>query len=429
MISNKYILFFLTGFYIIFLFLLDFYIFETYSNYFWCVSFEYFEILNTYLPIHCDEGPYFEASQKLSYFFSENNPYQKRPLYILLITVISWILNFFAFGYLSEYFIFRLSMLLIQYLILFFIAVGITKLFRISRINFLSIITLFSIFSIPNIRWNIFYPSHGNLTLLFLIITLNKIFNNNKVIKNSKLFFLLMGIGSLFHRTALIYGLIYLFFSIVKEKNGNIKNYFFYIFNLLIPTFLYESYVHFSIYDSYDWNREVYGQFYWIINVLNGKQVKYHDTSCHQIDLFLNCYFENTMHFISYFTVLVIFLGVLCIYNLQILKDQVIGYLFGISTVIYIFWSLQGLYQNFRFINYSIGYLLFLTLIFINFKYFRDWILSLAIISYQFSIFYLEPFSITTLKVNNVTYFSIILFTLFFLKQLRINFEKHQIEN
>ena len=136
MISNKYILFFLTGFYIIFLFLLDFYIFETYSNYFWCVSFEYFEILNTYLPIHCDEGPYYEASQKLSYFFSENNPYQKRPLYILLITVISWILNFFAFGYLSEYFIFRLSMLLIQYLILFFIAVGITKLFRISRINF-----------------------------------------------------------------------------------------------------------------------------------------------------------------------------------------------------------------------------------------------------------------------------------------------------
>lgn len=422
--NNKYILFSLTGFYIIFLFILDFYIFETKSDYFWCVSFEYFEILNTYLPIHCDEGPYYEASQKLSFFFSENNPYQKRPLYILLITVIRRVLNIFAFGYLSEYFIFRLSMLFIQYIILFFIAVGTANLFRINRINFLSIITLFSIFSIPNVRWNIFYPSHGNLTLLLLIITLIKIFNNNKVIKNSKLFFLLMGILSLFHRTALVFGLIYLLFSIIKKKNENIKNYFFYIFNLLIPTFLYELIVRFSKYDSYDWNREVYGQFYWIIDILNGKQIEYHDTSCHQINLFLNCYFENTLHFLSYFMVLVIFSGVLCAYNLEILKDKFIGYLFGISTVIFIFWSLQGLYQTFRFINYSIGYFLFLTLIFINFKYFKDWILSLAIITYQFSIFYLEPYSITTLKPNNVTYFSIILFALFFFNQLTIKFKK-----
>ena len=53
------------------------------NQYFWCVSVKNDFVLpiigNIKLPIHCDEGPYLSAISSVEYFFSEINPYQKRP--------------------------------------------------------------------------------------------------------------------------------------------------------------------------------------------------------------------------------------------------------------------------------------------------------------------------------------------------------------
>ena len=117
--------------YSVILILFEIVLFPIDNSYFWCVSFNYFEDINTYLPIHCDEGPYLEASQSIDYFFSENNPYQKRPLYVLTISLFRKLLNLITFGYISNYLIFRISIFLIQYIIVVMIAFNFIKLLKI----------------------------------------------------------------------------------------------------------------------------------------------------------------------------------------------------------------------------------------------------------------------------------------------------------
>ena len=164
-------------------------LFPTDNSYFWCVSFNYFEDISAYLPIHCDEGPYFKASQSVDYFFSENNPYQKRPLYVLTISILRKLLNLITFGYISNYLIFRISILLVQYLIVILIAFNFIKLFKIKKFDFITLLSLFSLIAIPNIRWNLLYPSHGNLTLLLLLITLVKLNEDDSSFKGNFYFF------------------------------------------------------------------------------------------------------------------------------------------------------------------------------------------------------------------------------------------------
>ena len=101
------------------------------------MTFNYFEVIDTYLPIHCDEGPYFESSQSIEYFFSESNPYQKRPLYILSISLITKFIEIVSFDILSDYQIFRISMLFIQCIIIFFIGLIVSIIFLLKNFKIL----------------------------------------------------------------------------------------------------------------------------------------------------------------------------------------------------------------------------------------------------------------------------------------------------
>ena len=120
--------------------------------------------------------------------------------------------------------------------------------------------------------------------------------------------------------------------------------------------------------------------------------------------------------------ILVIFTSLLFAYNAfyKSGKFAKIKILFYLSSGIYLFWSLQGWYPNYRFINYSLGYLLTLAYILIvsNYEYKKNAGYT-SLILYFLSINYLEPYSQIDLNLNHITFFSIIGFTYYFVSILR----------
>mgnify|MGYP001191269580 CR=1 FL=1 len=413
MITKKTInLAILTFFYFIVAYFIEFILLRANDSYFWCISLNYFELIQNVLPIHCDEGPYRHASESIDFFFSENNPYQKRPIYVFSISLIRNIISFLSFGLINEYIEFRISMIIIQYIILFLICQNTVKYFSIDKIDFRNLLLLFSIFSIPNIRWNLFFPSHGNITFLLLIYTLKKLKDSSKDY-NSHQFFLIIGMASLLHRSAIIFGLIFIIIKTFEEKKIKLLEFFKNFVLALFPSVFYELFISFSKYTSFDWNREIYGQFYWLVDLITGNDKNYHDMACQKLETFLNCSLTVTKYFISYFLIGIIFFLILLLLNPSLLNNSNFINIAIILFLVYVFWSLQGLYPNFRFVNYSLGYFIFFSLIYINHNYYKSVILSLSILIYEFSIQYLEPYSVTSLETNFLTFISMLLFVLF----------------
>ena len=416
-------LIFVTSLFFFVAYVIEFIFLNADASYFWCISTNYFESINAILPIHCDEGPYRQASESFDFFFSENNPYQKRPIYVILISFLRQLINFLSFGLLSNYVEFRVSMVILQLMILFFIGFNAVKLFNLEKLDLQNLLILFTIFSIPNIRWNLLFPSHGNLTLLLLIYTLRKLDNIN-YLDDDYTYFSVIGLGALLHRSAIIYAIIFIITKLFVKKRFSLKNIFFNLLLVILPTAIYELSIYFSRYQSFDWNREIYGQFYWIIDIILGNETSYHDMSCQQLSTFINCNLNVTKYFVQYFIVGIIFLTLLIFINLNVFQDIFFKNLILFTFTIYIFWALQGLYPNFRFVNYSLGYFLFLGLIYLNYKYYKSKFFSLSILVYEFSIFYLEPYSVLTLKLNYLSYVSIVLFIAFFIYVLNPKIRK-----
>lgn len=394
------------------------------ASYFWCISTNYFENINATLPIHCDEGPYRQASESLDFFFSENNPYQKRPIYVFFISLIRELISFLSFGLLSNYIVFRFSMVIMQLTILFFIGFNVIKLFNLKKLNLENFLVLITVFSIPNIRWNLLFPSHGNLTLLLLIYTLRKL-NSTNYLDNDFTYFTIIGLGALLHRSAIIYGFIFIIIKVLDTNRFSLKNILTNLFLVFLPSLIYELSIYFSRYQSFDWNKEVYGQFYWILDIFFGRENLYHDMSCQQLSTFIGCNLNVTKYFVQYFLIGIIFLVILIILNIKVFQNTFFKNLLLSSISIYIFWSFQGLYPNFRFVNYSLGYFLFLGLIFINYKYYKSRTLSLCILIYQFSVLYLEPYSVLKLNLNYLSYLSVCLFFIFLFYTLNLKLRKN----
>ncbi len=416
-------LIFVTSLFFFVAYVIEFIFLNADASYFWCISTNYFESINAILPIHCDEGPYRQASESFDFFFSENNPYQKRPIYVILISFLRQLINFLSFGLLSNYVEFRVSMVILQLMILFFIGFNAVKLFNLEKLDLENLLILFTIFSIPNVRWNLLFPSHGNLTLLLLIYTLRKLENIN-YLDDDYTYFSIIGLGALLHRSAIIYAIIFIVIKLFVKKIFSLKNIFFNLLLIILPTAIYELSIYFSRYQSFDWNREIYGQFYWIIDIILGRETSYHDMSCQQLSTFINCNLNVTKYFVQYFTIGIIFLTILIFINLNVFQDIFFKNLILFTFTIYIFWALQGLYPNFRFVNYSLGYFLFLGLIYLNYKYYKSKFFSLSILVYEFSIFYLEPYSVLTLKLNYLSFVSIVLFIAFFIYVLNPKIRK-----
>ena len=332
--------------------MIGYYFFEFYirennpSLHFWCIQisndFNFGPFNRVALPIHCDEGPYRLSSQSLEQFFSKNNPYQTRPLYVFLIYALSNLIDFFTFYNLTEYQNFRFSIIVLQILIMTPIIYLFISLLNIKFKSFKDFFIIVLLIGIPGIRWNIFFPSAGNLTLLFFLIVLNLIVKKEKFKNDKKSIYLLLSVLSLAHLSSIVYGLIIELVDLFNTKKINLLNRILDLGILVIFPLIYRFIVHLSPYEFYDWHTGVYSQFSWIIYELqNGTFFNFETLNTHIIT-----YIEITSNYLGYFFILLSYFFALLLL-LKYKKKEIpikVKYAFFINLIIFIFWGLQGLY-------------------------------------------------------------------------------------
>ena len=411
---------------ILLIYFLDFYIFyEFNSENFWCVEVLNFEVKfinNIKIPIHCDEGPYQTAAVSITNYFNHENPYQGRPLFVFLIALLIKTFTFVSNESISDYFVFRIAMFVIQTLIIFLSSIVFVKTINKNLNNLKLFLVIFSFISIPGIRWNIFFPSVGNITLLLFLLVIGYISRNSHFKKNSKYFYFSLGVLSLAHLTAIVYGMICVFLIILKNKEIDFRNFISDISKLLIFQFLYRILISFTKYEYFDWHKEIHNQFYWIIDAINHTA----DVYCQTFDTFLTCNFQTTYQYLSFFSIPIIYLLFLLLTSKMKNKNLPIQIhnAFSINSLIFIFWSFQGVYEPFRFVNYSIGYFIFLSIIYLYvFVFNKNYYLIFCLLTFEFSIRYLAPYNMnyTFPSLNYLTVFSFILFSLVLYSELSKN--------
>ena len=416
--SKNFALFFYLLFFSLSIYLFEFHLLVNSFDYFWCVDvkkdFSLPLFQNIKLPIHCDEGPYFSASTDIQYFFSNNNPYQKRPLWILLIASINFLLESFFSSHITEYQIIRISFFFSQLILLF----TVSKLFIIYlglKLNKLSeYLPLTALLLFPNIRWNILFPSHENLTILAMVMSLLVLSSKNKSLLENNGTYIIFGVLVLAHRSFLIYGFLIIFYQFFLKKKIKIfaKNFLF----LISPYIAFEILLATASLESYDWNKSNFKQFYWIFDVIRGKETFNSNNFCQTFKTFYKCNFEITYNYLKYFIIMLMFVVLL----LAFINTSNRNYEFELKNLvyltigIYLFWSLQGWYPPYRFINYSLGYfmvMLFMTCV-ESLKIKKN-IAYLSLIFYFMSVGYLEPYSKNSLELNFFNLISLLLFVFY----------------
>ena len=137
---------------------------------------------------------------------------------------------------------------------------------------------------------------------------------------------------------------------------------------LLIFQICYRFIVYLSKFTFYDWHKEVHNQFYWIFDEFNNIAPKH---ECQTFTTFLRCNFDVTLSFVGYFIfLLIIFISLVLFSNANNLKiPKTVQNAFHLNLFVFIFWSFQGVYEPFRFVNYSIGYFLFFSVLIFNFYF------------------------------------------------------------
>ena len=419
----------ITFFSIVVVYIIDFYFLENYYNQqFWCVEiikdFRIYSLNNIRLPIHCDEGPYQFAITSIDNFFNETNPYQGRPLFILILSLLNNLFSVVNFLNLSSYQIYKLSMLIIQVSIIFLIIKIFISLMKIKSFGKKEYLLILLLISIPSLRWNIFLASVGNLPFLLFLISLNYLMRGNFQKKDTSNIFLLYGLFSLAHLSSIIYGLIILLYIFINQKKIQFKDVFLNLIFLLGFQSFYRFIIYLSPYDYFDWNRDVYNQFYWILSAFDPEN----SANCQTLSTFLKCNNDVTFSYIGYFSILIFyfFCMTVLINFLKIDIPKVIKLSLYINFVIFIFWSLQGLYEPFRFVNYSIGYFFFFSCIVYVFTFRKDITLIFSLLLYNFSIYYLEPYNtaLDSPQINVLTAISFLTFLIFVFKQFTTNFQK-----
>ena len=408
------------GISILFIYFYDYFLTESLvSQQFWCIEvykeFNIQNINNIRLPIHCDEGPYRLASESLENFFDKNNPYQGRPLFVFLIFLIRNAVDFFSMNSFDEYTTFRISMFVLQSIILFFILKTFISIVKINFETKLDYVILFLIIGIPSIRWNLFLSAVGNLTFLIFLISIHYTINVDRKNKSNK-YYLLLGVLSLAHQSAIIYGLIIKLFEFLKYKKINFKNSSINLGWLVAFQLIYRFIVNVSKYDFYDWHKEEHNQFYWILSAINNSEnLEY----CQTFQTFIKCNNFVTRNYIGYFFIIMLYFFLLLILSRkqEHQLSSIIVNSFFINIFIFIFWSAQGTYEAFRFINYSIGYFLFFSTCIFCILFNKNKFLILSLIFYQYSILYLEPYNIelNSPQINFMTWISLLFFVIFIL--------------
>ena len=422
---------------VIVIYIFDFYLLDNNANEnFWCVeiieNYRFGSIENIKFPIHCDEGTYRLASSSLEDFFDRSNPYQSRPLFVGFIAFVKLLVNNLSIIEFSDYQQFKVSIFLVQLFILYFIVRLFIHIAKFHKLGIKETVLIFIVCSIPSVRWNLFFPSVGNLTFLFFLISINFLTNIKKNKKNENIIFMLLGFLSLAHMSAIIYGLAIKLYKFIKDKKIKTQQ-IFQLILLFAPYILYRLVISISKFEYYDWHKNVYKQFYWIIESFQKKSLNPKESGCQTFQSFFECNNLVTFNFLGYFLILLIFFIVLISINkskyknsLEILKPSLF-----ICFFIFIFWTFQGYYESFRFVNYSIGYFLFTSVIFMTIFLFKNNIfLVISLLLYFYSVSYLEPYNDVYRypNINYLTIFSILFFLIFVFSQFKFkNFENSKL--
>lgn len=376
-------------------------------------------------PIHCDEVHYFKGTQDLDSFFKHGYPYQKRPLWIFTLKTFSVMIDFFTNNKLLPITVFRLSTICVQFVITNLLSLQIIKFLKLEDNK--KFYFLISLLFIPSVRWNLFVPSNENLTLLGLFLVLNHIkFNKDS---NTKSIYYLLSFLALFHRSFIFYGMFLIILNIIKQKKFLSK--IFNLFHLSFFTVMYEIFIILSPYKSYDYNKEVYFQFYWFLYKLFDipKSISFkmnnNDEICQTVTTFLNCYLNNTIEFFILYGPFVLILIVLYLRFRSIIELKNLQNLFFITLFIYTIWSFQGWYPPFRFINYSFGYFIMISIFyFINSINQKNWMIFFSLFLTQFSYNFMGLYSGSYIPLNVFTLFSFLLLIIF-ISSTKIKKEKN----
>ena len=406
---------------------LGFYIFEFYIQAnnaninFWCVqtlnNFNFGPIKNVSLPIHCDEGPYRIASNSIEEFFSPSNPYQTRPLLVLILSFLRRFFESISILNISDYQIFRISIFIIQVVILFSIISIFSNLMKLKFQSYSDYLIILVVIGIPGIRWNILFPSAGNVTLILFLLSIKFLSEKKTYSKNNKSIYLLFSFLSVAHLSSIIYGFILQLATIFKIKKIRIFTIVSNLFILILVPLLYRIFIFFSKYEFYDWHTSTYRQFSWLyIEYQKGYSSLLNATKIH-----LSAYWDEATNFVGYFSIL-------CFYYLSLIAiakfkkypvPAKIRLALFINLFIFIFWAFQGITESFRFTNYSIGYFLFISVVILLIETFKkDPYLLFSIFAYVLSIGYLEPYN-SSLNFHQWNVFSILSLILFFIFTIR----------
>lgn len=372
----------------------------------------YFPKLSYIFPVHCDEKFYFTGVQSLESFFEYGYPYQKRPLWILTLKVTSLIVDYLTFYRLSAITVFRLSVIFVQFLITNILSFQLLKLLNIKDNK--QFYFLISLLLIPSVRWNFFVPSNENLTLLALLIVLNHI--KLKGFSNSKNIYYLLGFLALFHRSFIFYGIFLIAYKSFKQNDY--LSIIYKIFQICFFTIIYEISIFFSPFKSYDYNKEVYVQFYWFFYRLFNipKDTKFGGEFCQTGGTFLICYFKNTIEFLIFYAPFILIFTVLMIRFRSLIELKEIKNLFYLTMFIYLIWSFQGWYPPFRFINYSLGYFFIISIYyFISLINEKNWLIFSSLYLVQTSYYFMGLYSGEHTFLNFNTLLSILLLLIFIL--------------
>ncbi len=337
------------------------------SSYFICTEVKNLDFfLNNFkfkftYPVSCDQINYYLGFENFNNIITTKEyPYQNRPLYILLVFLVSKILNLvFVIFNVDMNFLFQLSAFLVQ---LFIVSSGIYLIImclNINKLKFPQLAILSFIFYLnPLVKWGIFMPSHQLLTFVVIASGLYILGSNN----HFSLFKVSIILGVLFmaHRGFLLVYLLYVLRELLNQnkKFYYILNNFKFAFVFLSPYVFYAIYIRLLGYEPYDAATQYWGQFIWVAYYLFGIVKHSGQWYCQTIPENFICYFKDTLNTIFYLGLPILF----ALLNIQRFKKfkkfknkNFQNSLYLLVLVMFVFWSFMGWYPPLRLNLYSIG--------------------------------------------------------------------------
>lgn len=374
--KNNYLLFFTASLCINgFLYVLYFIFLDNYNNFYFCNELKVFtfEIFNNEIsldfPYTCD-SEYYLGFRSLSEIIKNKFDYQFRPIYFLLINLISQFVKLFFFN--DSIFIYIFSQIIFHALVInisFWLLISSLK----ERFNPRFTFLIFLIFHLnPIYKWGYIDPSHQTLTILnfciaFYIMQKKSYFNNS----NQYMFSLIFGFLSLANKVFFLTFFIYCLVIFIAKKNDLVTfivtKFSFLLGIFYFPTFVYRRLIIYLGYIPYDSSTEFWGHFVWIKKFLLGIQTSGGSWYCQSIPENFICYLEDFFKVVIYLCAPIAYVSIklLIVYFSNLLRDDKssIKFLFLIFMLNFLFWSLIGWYPPLRLNLYSVFPFIFILFI------------------------------------------------------------------